>query len=152
MKITICGSIAFLEKMMEVQKELEEMGHEVKTPPMHIQGIDGEWFLATDFYKIRKQASADDKRVWDEKEKAIQNHFDKVVWSDVILVLNEDKNDIPGYVGANTLMEMGLAFHLDKPIYLMQDVPMMSYSEEILAMKPKVLNGELTSIQEMMTA
>ena len=76
----------------------------------------------------------------------MRKHFDKVAWSDAILVLNYDKNKIEGYVGANTLMEMGLALHLNKRIYLLNPMPEISYKEEILGMKPIIINGDLSKI------
>lgn len=39
--------------------------------------------------------------------------------------------------------EMGLAFHLGKPIYLYNPIPEISYKEEILGMKPVVMNRSL---------
>src|SRR3990167_4062096 len=66
--------------------------------------------------------------------------------ADAILVCNYDKNGIAGYVGANTLLEMGLAFHLRKPIYLLNAIPEVSYKEEILGMQPIVIDGDLERI------
>lgn len=76
----------------------------------------------------------------------MQGHFDEVVWSDVILVCNYDKNGVANYIGANTLLEMGLAFHLNKPIYLLSSIPEISYKEEILGMWPIVIDGDLKKI------
>jgi len=64
----------------------------------------------------------------------------------LFLVLNLEKNRIPGYVGSNTFLEIGLAFHLRKPIYLVEAIPYLPCREEILAMKPIVLNGDLNRI------
>jgi hypothetical protein len=41
---------------------------------------------------------------------------------------------------------MGVAFYLNKPIYLLNPVPEISYKEEILAMFPMVVNDDLTKI------
>jgi hypothetical protein len=84
------------------------------------------------YYAIRKSAADDAEWIWKKKAEAMHNHFDKVAWSEVILVCNYDKNGIAGYIGANTLLEMGLAFHLKKPIYLLNPLPEVSYTEEIL--------------------
>jgi hypothetical protein len=73
-------------------------------------------------------------------------HFDKVEWSDAILVLNYCKNGVDNYIGANTLLEMGLAFHLNKNIYLLNEIPELSYKEEILGMFPIVINNDLAKI------
>lgn len=76
----------------------------------------------------------------------MRGHFDKVVWADVILVCNYDKSGIVAYIGPNTLLEMGLAFHLQKPIYLLNPIPEVSYKEEILGMQPTVIDGDLKKI------
>lgn len=147
MKITICGSIAFIDEMTATATELSKHGHEVKAPPVFIRNNDGKEFTVKEFYALRKSCP-DDAWVWDEKKAAMMVHFEKVAWSDVILVLNEEKNSIPGYIGANTLMEMGLALYLNKPIYLLHEVPECSYKEEVLGMQPVLLEGSLEKLYE----
>ena len=146
MKITICGSIAFHNEMLKTKEELEKMGHEVKLPPSQLKDGNGKPISAAQFYEIRKTSLGSEGWVWDRKEWAMKKHFDKVVWSDAILVLNYAKNNVPGYVGANTLMEMGLALHLNKKIYLLNPMPEISYKEEILGMKPIIISGDLSKI------
>lgn len=147
MKITICGSIAFYDQMCEVKKELEKLGHEVDIPPCELKDDNGKIISIQEYYKIRKAGSEDEKWIWDRKKWAIKEHFEKVVWADAILVLNYPKNNIDGYIGANTLIEMGLALHLDKPIYLLNPIPKIAYKEEILGMQPIIINGNLTKIK-----
>ncbi len=146
MKITLCGSIAFIDEMDAVRKELEGMGHEVQMPPLEIVGEDGSMMPVKEYYALRKSAADDQTWIWKKKAEAMRGHFDKVAWADVTLVCNYDKNGIVGYVGANTLMEMGLAFHLKQPIYLLGPIPEISYKEEILGMWPIVINGDLKKI------
>ncbi|MFA6099692.1 MAG: hypothetical protein WC750_02295 [Patescibacteria group bacterium] len=146
MKITICGSIAFFDEMQAVQKQLESMGHLVKLPPSEIINESGKPIPVKEYYALRKQTETEDGWIWDRKEEAMRNHFDKVAWSDAILVLNYLKNGIENYIGANTLLEMGLAFHLKKKIYLLNPIPEISYKEEILGMKPVIINGSLKKI------
>ncbi len=146
MKITICGSIAFYDEMIKAKNDLENNGFEVKLPPSHIKNDNGELVPVKQYYALRK-AETHEEWIWDVKEKAMRSHFDKVGWSDAILVLNENKNGIDGYVGANTLLEMGLAFHQGKKIYLSNKIPEISYKEEILGMKPVVLHGDITKIK-----
>jgi hypothetical protein len=147
MKITICGSIAFYDQMLAVKKELENFGHEANIPPAHEQGEDGNLITVKEYYKIRKNAGDDDKWVWERKKQAIRDHLNKIDWSDAILVLNYDKKGITNYIGGNTFMEMGIAFYLNKPIYLLQPLPEISYKEEILGMFPIIINGDLTKIK-----
>ncbi len=66
---------------------------------------------------------------------------------DAILVTNYPKNGIDGYVGGNSLMEMGLAHYLRKKIYLLFPVSSkLNYKEEILGMKPIILDGDISLI------
>jgi len=146
MKITICGSIAFFNEMEEIKKNLEQIGHEVKIPPLEIKNESNNPIPIMDYYKIRKNAADNEIWVWNMKEEAMKRHFDKVVWSDAILVLNYKKNDINDYIGPNTFLEMGLALHFSKKIYLLNSIPELSNKEEILGMKPIILNGDLNKI------
>ncbi|OGZ56226.1 MAG: hypothetical protein A3G60_01815 [Candidatus Ryanbacteria bacterium RIFCSPLOWO2_12_FULL_47_9c] len=149
MKITICGSIAFYDEMLKTEKELQLLGHEVKLPPNEIEDDNGEAIPVQEYYARRQSATRNDTWIWDRKEQAIVRHFDKVAWADAILVLNHDKKGVPGYIGGNTLMEMGLALYLKKPTYLLNEIPQMSHTEEILGMKPIVINGVLENIKKI---
>jgi hypothetical protein len=146
MKITLCGSIAFFDQMLLVQKHFESLGHEVKLPPTEIKDGEGKLIPVAKYYEIRKTASVDETWVWDRKAEAIMNHFNKVAWADVVLVLNYDKKGVAGYVGGNTLLEMGIAFYLGKKIFLLNPIPELSYKEEIIGMKPIVINSDLSLV------
>ncbi|MDD5144926.1 MAG: hypothetical protein PHW72_02280 [Candidatus Pacebacteria bacterium] len=148
MKITICGSIAFQSEINSVKKKMELLGHEVKIWPLELKDGEGNLIPVEEYYKIRKSAANDEKWVWDRKAEAILEHFNKVAWSDAILVLNYDKKGVKGYIGGNTLMEMGLAFYLKKKIYILNEVPELSYKEEILGVKPLIINGDLSKLNE----
>ena len=138
-KITICGSIAFFKEMLEAKEELKSLGHEVEMPPTHIRNDEGEMIPVMEYYRLRKEASDDKAWIWDKKEEAMKLHFDKVQNSDSVLILNYTKKEIQNYIGANTLLEMGLAFHLKKPIFLLNEIPEVNYKEEILGMKPRII-------------
>lgn len=151
MKITICGSIAFQNEILSLKEKLEEMGHEIGIWSFEVKNKNGKFISVQEYYKIRQKVrgGVDDNQewVWNRKAEAIMEHFNKIVWSDVILVANYDKKDIKGYVGGNSLMEMGVAFFLKKKIYLLNEIPEISYKEEILGMKPIILNGDLNKIK-----
>ena len=143
MKITICGSIAFYDEMTKVKNDLEKKGHEIKLPPVEVKDENGKMIPVKKYYELRKKAKDTERWIWERKQEAMMSHFGKVEWADAILVLNHEKNGIKGYIGANTLIEMGLALWLKKKIYLFNEVPEISYKEEILGMKPSLLNGNL---------
>ncbi len=146
MKLTICGSIAFYDQMQEIKKKLEEKGHEVKLPPVEVKDETGKMIPVKEYYQKRKTETNNNSWVWRRMSEAMKNHFDKVEWSDAILVLNHTKNNIPNYIGANTLIEMGLAFYLHKKIFLLKDIPEIAYKEEILATRPTIINENLNKI------
>ena len=147
MKIAICGSIAFFDRMLEIKNRLELMRHEAFIPPTQIRNEKGEMISVKEYYEIRKSVGDCEKWVWDRKEELIRDYFNLIEKSDAILVLNHKKNGVEGYIGGNTLMEMGLGFHLRKKIFLLNSIPEISYKEEILSMKPVVIDGDLQRIR-----
>jgi hypothetical protein len=147
MKITICGSIAFHSEMLGLERELELMGHEVEAPATEIRKKEGVFIPAKDFYQLKKAAGKTEGWMWDRVQENILSHFDKIAWSDAILVANYTKNEVANYVGGNTLMECGVALYLKKKIFLLQPIPDLGYSEELLAMQPVVINGDLSVIK-----
>lgn len=147
MKITICGSIAFFDEMLQIKKDLENLGHKVQIPPTQITDNTGKLISVKEYYKIRNETTDENSWVWNTKTNAIRAHFEKIQWSDVILVLNYTKNNIENYVGGNTFLEMGVAFHINKPIYLLNNIPESSFKEELLGLKPIIINKNLDLIK-----
>lgn len=77
-----------------------------------------------------------------------KHHFNKIVKGDSVLVLNYEKNGKPGYIGGAVLAEMAIGLHFNKPIYVLNPVDeTVHYKEEILGMKPVILNGKLELIR-----
>ncbi len=144
MTITLCGSIAVIDEMYRLKTELEGLGHKVLLPPNEVPGENGELIPSSEYYSQKKSLQKnDDAWIWQNHSQRIVAHFDKVSKSDVILVANYDKNGIKNYIGPNTLMEMGLAFYLQKKIYLLNPIPELAWKEEIIGLKPIVINGNL---------
>ena len=146
MKITICGSIAFYDEMLEIKEKLEQLGHQVKLPPFEVKDENGNMISVKEYYSKRKAETNNTSWIWDRKEEAMKLHFKKIELSNAVLILNFDKNNISNYIGANTLLELGLAFHLNKKLFLLNDIPEISYKEEILSMKPIIIKSDLTKI------
>lgn len=147
MNITICGSIAFYVEMLGVKDKLEQLGHQVKLPPFEVKNENGDMIPVKQYYDKRKAENDDTSWVWDRKEEAMRLHFLQVEWCDAVLILNYEKNNILNYVGANTLMEMGLAFYFNKKLFLLNDIPEINCKEEILGMKPIVIGQDLEKIK-----
>lgn len=154
MKITICGSIAFYDEMEKAMETLEGLGHEVKIPrlalevPKEMGGGNKVYFGKYIEDNGGIEAFPAGHKIWDMKYGAINDHFDKISWSESVLIINPEKRGIAGYIGGNTLIEIGLAFFQKKSIYILNDVSTkLSYKQEILGMKPKILNGDLSAIK-----
>ena len=132
MRIAICSSMAFAKDMIDAKNGLESLCHTVAIQNDVQDHADGR---IADEDKWRKLAID-----------PLKAYFEEIKGSDAILVINKDRKGIPNYVGGNTLIEMAFAYVLGKKIFLMHPVPEMSYSDEIHAMKPVVIDGDLKRI------
>jgi diphthamide synthase subunit DPH2 len=140
--IVLCSSANFYEHVNQVADELEKLGFKVVVPESAV--------------KMRKSGNYDteEHRSWYNnpedyaiKSKLMRNHFDKVVAGDAILVVNDEKRGITGYIGANALMEMAMAFYNTLPIYILNPVSEdLPYYEEVKGMNSIILNGDLSKI------
>ncbi|MFO7710693.1 MAG: hypothetical protein R6V53_02925 [Candidatus Woesearchaeota archaeon] len=136
MRIGIIGSMQFTEKMLEVRNTLREQGHDAFVTDLHAAMI-GKNDEEIEEIKIHQKNNMD----------AIREFWNAMQGADAVLVLNYDKNGIKNYVGGNTLMEIGFAHVLNQKIYLLNPIPEMPYCKsEIYAMKPIILNGDLSKI------
>lgn len=80
----------------------------------------------------------------------MHGHFDKIEEADAILVVNEEKRGVKNYIGGNVLMEMALAFHDKKPIFVLNGLPEGSpFEEEIFGMQPVQLSGKVQDIPNL---
>lgn len=134
MKIAICASMSAANKIVEVQSVLVTMGHEVIIP------VTTHLHVGTNANKVE---SVSDKIHGD----FMRAYFKKIQSSDAVLALNEAKNGIENYIGGNTLIELAFAHVLEKRCYIYNDIPNLSYTDEILACQPIVLEGDLSKIK-----
>lgn len=135
MQIMICGSMHFAKEMIAAQKILEELGHQADIPADTRACLENPNLNMDLEHCVRINIDKD--------------CFDKVAKSDAILVLNYAKNGINGYVGGATLMEIGLARHFDKKIFILHDLPSedeLRYVLEIKLAKPIILQGNIEKI------
>jgi predicted RNA-binding protein with PUA domain len=136
MKIVICGSMSASKEMVEVEEKLLVLGHTVVLPEFTHD------YAKMDTIDKMHTESARNKVQYD----LIREHFDKIKDGDAILVVNTNRKEIEGYIGGNSFLEMGFAHILNKPIYLLYQIPDMGYKDEIEAMEPILLNGDLNKI------
>ncbi len=140
MKIFICSSMSFSKEIIKIEKEVKKMGHEVDIP------CDTEEFVSNPGMTTDNH---EENYKWCLEKDIIRKCFQSISESDAILVLNYPKNGINGHIGASVLMEIGLAYWLNKKIFLLYPPPPpqeVKSSHEVLIMQPVILNGELDKI------
>jgi hypothetical protein len=133
MKIGMVGSLKFIDEFKATYNALIAEGHEV--------------------YVLKEiEAILKDEADVEEYKSKVQEHYLLDFWkliqdADALIVLNYDKQGTKNYVGGSTLIGMSFAHVLGQTIYMMNPLPMtQSYFDEILHMKPVVLNGDLSAI------
>jgi nucleoside 2-deoxyribosyltransferase len=142
MKIIICASIQFTNEINEISRKLELNGHVVEIPLTSQKILNGEITLE-EFNKENLSGEGANRKIQDD---VIKKYYNKIKDCDCILVLNYSKNGIENYIGGNTFLEMGFAHVLDKKIFLLNEIPNISYSDEIEAMMPRILNGDILKV------
>ena len=138
MKIMLAGSFCFAKEIIKVKKQLEGLGHAV---------------LTTEDLELYADAP-DIKNSFDEELKQCLKHdsmrsgFKQVAGADAVLVCNYNKNNIQGYLGTSTLMELALAYYFNKKIYLLYDYDKsQNYCLEMAIINPIILNNDLSKIK-----
>ena len=125
--IAICGSMAHMSQWLPV------IGYSVSTPDLTEK---------TDWSKIS------DADTIVQKGRLVRRHIANISTAKAVLIANFEKNGIENYIGSNTFLEMGAAFIFEKPIYLLNPVPHQANREELLALEPIVISGDLSKIKE----
>ena len=142
MKIAICGSMAFAQEMLDVKVSLEKNSHKVILP----EGT--EEYTKGKLKKIASKRGSLEGAKRKINNNLIKKHYYKIQESDAILVINKEKNGIKNYIGGNSFLEMGFAYILNKKIYVLNQLPKnLLFYQELVAMKPIVLNGHLDAIK-----
>ncbi len=136
MKIVVCGSMTFAKEMAEVERELQGHGHEVVLPR-----FTHEYAKMDTLEKMHSESAANKV-----KYGLIKEYFEEIKKGDAILVLNGERHGIPNYIGGNSFLEMAFAHVLNKKIFLLNPIPEMGYKDEMLAMQPTILEGDLSKI------
>ena len=133
MKIVICGSMAFSKEIIEAKENLEKLGNSCVVPA----GVEN---YASDKFNVENK--------WEKIEfDVIRKYFEEIKNSDVVLIVNKDKNGIKNYLGGNSLIEMAFAHVLNKKIFLLNPIPILNYSDEIEAMKSIIINNNFENIR-----
>jgi nucleoside 2-deoxyribosyltransferase len=123
----------FKKEIIEAKQQLEDMGWQVFTPELSEKSVD--------YTKLTKE----EQRI--AKQTFIRNHFNRIAQSSAILVLNYPKKGIDGYVGSNTLMEIGVATYLGKTVYILNELADQGCKEEVMALVSIIVNGNLRNLK-----
>lgn len=93
-------------------------------------------------YQHIRDVQGDDQTFTKIKNRLTKENFQNVEDCDALLILNYSHRGIENYIGGNSFMEMVVAFFLNKPIYLLNDIPEgMTFTEEIKSLFPIVVHS-----------
>ena len=131
-KLVICGSMKYYEKMIKVKNDLMSKGIYTIVPNDEelIENIPEEKF--------------------NEYKKKVSRDYLKTIRSKgtyAVLVINEEKNDKKNYIGANTFVEIAMAFSWNRKIYLYNDI-YEPYRDELIGWDVVSLNRDLSIIEK----
>lgn len=133
-KLVICGSMSFYDEMIKCQEHLKKLGIESIVPKEendmvnlynHNQFIDFK----------RKVSNAYLKKI---REKSTMG----------VLVYNAEKRGVQNYIGANTLVELAMAFMWNRKIFLLNDI-YTPLKDELQAWGCICLKGEIDKIKDV---
>jgi len=123
--IAICSSAAFYKQDIEIMESLKKLGFQVKLP------YTAMIMKRTGNYDVNHYKTWFKNNNYSKKAMLMRRHFDKIV-----------------NIGGNVLMEMGIAFHFKKPIFIYNQISKTSkFKEEILGMLPIFINQDLEKIE-----
>jgi len=128
--------MSFSNEMLRIKNFLEEAGHEAMVPYNAEKYASGEYSAETSHESTRNKIEGN----------LIRGYFSEIKNSDAVIVANYEKKGIENYVGGNSFLEAGFAHVLDKKLYFVNDFPEMIYSDELKALRPVILNGDLSKI------
>ena len=141
--IVICSSASFYKKLFPIEKDLKKFGYKVILPK-----IAHKMKKLNDFDVDSHKTWYKNPKDYSKKRKLMDEHFRKIVEGDAILVANFDKKGIKGYIGGNTLMEITIAYHYKKQIFILNEIEEESpIKEEIVGVTSVFLKGNLNFLK-----
>lgn len=140
MKLLVIGSMTFAKDMVKMQKLLKKIGHTVRIPDGTEPHLTNSSF--TNSLEENLQFCIDNN--------IMKRNFDLVVEQDAVLVLNHKRNGTDGYIGVSALMEMAIAHHFNKKIFVYNKLPdynIHRWAHEVAIMQPVVIDGDISKIK-----
>lgn len=141
MKIYVLGSSHFYKEMVACKDQLRALGYDGW---IH---ADYEAFARGDKQDIVKRWRNGERSAIKRENNYLKEHYAHILESDAVLIVNLEKQGVKNYIGGNVLLEMGQAYVNNKKIFFLNGMPVgLPYLDEIEAMDPICLNGNLTAI------
>jgi hypothetical protein len=135
MKIFICCSKRFYDRVPPIKIALERAGHSITLPNSYDDPTHED--------RLRPDRAAHAAF----KGEMLRLQAEKIMNNDAIVVLNYDKDGQRNYIGGATFLEVFKAFELQKRIYLVNPIPEGMLYDELIGMEPTVLHGDLSKIR-----
>jgi hypothetical protein len=136
MRIFICSSKHFYDRIPYIKDFLEKAGNNITLPNSFEEP-----------FKEERMKSLGKEEHIKFKQDMMKMHEPKIKRNDAILVLNFEKNGKPNYIGGGTFMEIIKAWELNKKIFFYNPLPRCSFTDELEGINPKIINGDLTKIK-----
>ena len=123
----------FFDEMVNCQKQLKKMGIESIIPKEETEAV----------------SLYNEKQFMEFKKKVSRTYLKKIRDKDTIgvLIYNTRKGGEDNYIGANTLVELAMAFTWNRKIFLFNNI-YSPLKDELMAWNCICLNGNLTKIKE----
>lgn len=122
-RIVLCGSRKFKDKILILGEELKNKGYEVIVPREFLVQMSKREHSMLHFSEIANERT------------------------DIVLIVNEDKEKIKNYIGPNSFAEIAMAFYFGKKVYLKNDI-YIPYQDELVGWGVIPLKGEINKIEE----
>jgi len=137
MKLFICCSKWFYDKIPEIKEKLEELGHIVTLPNSYEEPMKEE--------EIKKSGNLEKHIKF--KRLMFKQQIKKIEDNDGILILNFNKNQQMNYIGGATFLEMYDGWRYNKYLFLYNNIPNNILRDEIIGLNPRLINKDLTKIK-----
>lgn len=133
--IVICGSMLFYEEMNNCKEALRDIGLTAIIPQEENEIVN--FFDEKQFIEFKKKVS----RAYLRKIRSKN--------TSAVLIYNAPKNGVPNYIGANTLVELAMAFTWNRKIFLYNDI-YSPLKDELQAWNCICLHGNLDAIKKVL--
>ncbi len=133
MKVFICCSKHHYWHISPIKEQLEKMWHTITLP--------NSYYEPTKENNIRSIGPQEHAN-W--KASMIRLSIEKIWNIDAMLVVNMEKNGQTNYIGWATFLEVFKARELGKKIYFYNPLPVGILYDELCAIDPIVINGDIS--------